>query len=50
MNDKEKLLYHIVETADRCCKQQHDEYTKVIEEKMEAEMRLKREEVNDAQE
>ena len=30
--------------------QQHDEYTKVIEEKMEAEMRLKREEVNDAQE
>ena len=30
--------------------QQHDEYTKVIEEKMEAEMRLKREEVGDAQE
>ena len=30
--------------------QQHDEYAKVIEEKMEAEMRLKREEVNDAQE
>ena len=29
---------------------QHDEYMKVIEEKMEAEMRLKREEVNDAQE
>ena len=29
---------------------QHDEYTKVIEEKMEAEMRLKREEVGDAQE
>ena len=29
---------------------QHNEYTKVIEEKMEAEMRLKREEVNDAQE
>ena len=29
--------------------QQHDEYTKVIEEKMEAEMRLKREEVSDAQ-
>lgn len=30
--------------------QQHDEYMKVIEEKMEAEMRPKREEVNDAQE
>lgn len=30
--------------------QQHDEYMKVIEEKMEAEMRLKREEVNGAQE
>ena len=30
--------------------QQHDEYTKVIEEKMEAEIRLKREEVGDAQE
>lgn len=30
--------------------QQHDEYMKVIDEKMEAEMRLKREEVNDAQE
>ena len=30
--------------------QQHDDYMKVIEEKMEAEMRLKREEVNDAQE
>lgn len=30
--------------------QQHYEYMKVIEEKMEAEMRLKREEVNDAQE
>ena len=30
--------------------QQHDEYMKVIEEKMEAEMRLKREEVGDAQE
>lgn len=30
--------------------QQHNEYTKVIEEKIEAEMRLKREEVNDAQE
>ena len=30
--------------------QQHDEYMKVIEEKMEAEMRLKRGEVNDAQE
>lgn len=30
--------------------QQHDEYMKLIEEKMEAEMRLKREEVNDAQE
>ena len=30
--------------------QQHNEYMKVIEEKMEAEMRLKREEVNDAQE
>ena len=29
---------------------QHDEYMKVIEEKMEAEMRLKREEVGDAQE
>ena len=29
---------------------QHDEYMKVIEEKMESEMRLKREEVNDAQE
>ena len=29
--------------------QQHNEYMKVIEEKMEAEMRLKREEVNDAQ-
>ena len=29
---------------------QHNEYMKVIEEKMEAEMRLKREEVNDAQE
>ena len=29
---------------------QHDEYTKVIEEKMEAEIRLKREEVGDAQE
>ena len=28
---------------------QHDEYMKVIEEKMEAEMRLKREEVGDAQ-
>ena len=30
--------------------QQHNEYAKVIEEKMEAEMRLKREEVGDAQE
>lgn len=30
--------------------QQHNEYMKVIEEKMEAEMRPKREEVNDAQE
>lgn len=30
--------------------QQHNEYMKVIEEKIEAEMRLKREEVNDAQE
>ena len=30
--------------------QQHNEYMKVIEEKMEAEMRLKREEVNGAQE
>lgn len=30
--------------------QQHDEYMKVIEEKMEAEMRLRREEVGDAQE
>ena len=30
--------------------QQHNEYMKVIDEKMEAEMRLKREEVNDAQE
>ena len=30
--------------------QQHDEYTKVIEEKMEAEMRLKREEVGDVTE
>ena len=30
--------------------QQNDEYMKVIEEKMEAEMRLKIEEVNDAQE
>ena len=29
---------------------QHNEYMKVIEEKMEAEMRLKRGEVNDAQE
>ena len=29
--------------------QQHNEYMKVIEEKMEAEMRLKREEVSDAQ-
>ena len=29
---------------------QHDEYMKVIEEKMDAEMRTKREEVNDAQE
>ena len=29
---------------------QHDEYMKVIEEKMEAEMRLKREGVGDAQE
>ena len=29
---------------------QHDEYMNVIEEKMEAEMRLKREEVGDAQE
>ena len=29
---------------------QHDEYMKVIEEKMEAEIRLKREEVNYAQE
>ena len=29
---------------------QHNEYMKVIEENMEAEMRLKREEVNDAQE
>ena len=29
---------------------QHDEYTKVIEEKMEAEMRPKREEVGDVQE
>lgn len=28
--------------------EQHNEYMKVIEEKMEAEMRLKREEVNDA--
>ena len=31
-------------------KQQHNEYMKVIEEKMESEMRLKREEVGDAQE
>lgn len=30
--------------------QQHDEYTKLIEEKMEAEMRLKRKEVDDVQE
>ena len=30
--------------------QQHNDYMKVIEEKMEAEMRPKREEVNDAQE
>lgn len=30
--------------------QQHDEYTKVVEEKMEAEMRLQREEVGDVQE
>ena len=30
--------------------QQHNEYMKVIEEKMEAEMRLKREEVGDAKE
>ena len=30
--------------------QQHDEYMKVIEEKMEEEMRLKREEVGDVQE
>lgn len=30
--------------------QQHNEYMKVIEEKMEAEMRPKREEVSDAQE
>lgn len=30
--------------------QEHDEYMKVIEEKMEAEMRLKREEVGDVQE
>lgn len=30
--------------------QRHDEYTKVIEEKMEAEMRLQREEVGDVQE
>ena len=30
--------------------QQHNDYMKVIEEKMEAEMRLKREEVNDAKE
>ena len=30
--------------------QQHNEHMKVIEEKMEAEMRLKREEVGDAQE
>ena len=30
--------------------QQHNDYMKVIEEKMEAEMRLKREEVGDAQE
>ena len=30
--------------------QQHDEYTKVIEEKMEAEMQLKREEVGDVTE
>ena len=30
--------------------QQYSEYMKVIEEKMEAEMRLKREEVGDAQE
>ena len=30
--------------------QQHDEYMKLIEEKIEAEMRLKIEEVNDAQE
>ena len=30
--------------------QQHNEYMKVIEENMEAEIRLKREEVNDAQE
>ena len=30
--------------------QQHNEYMKVIEEKMEEEMRLKREEVGDAQE
>ena len=29
---------------------QHDDYMKVIEEKMEAEMRLKREEVSNAQE
>lgn len=30
--------------------QQHDEYTKVVEEKMEAEMRLQRKEVGDVQE
>ena len=42
----EREVSGLVAITDR----QHDEYTKVIEEKMEAEMRLKREEVNDAQE
>ena len=41
-----------METTEKiyCCDRGDNEYMKVIEEKMEAEMRLKREEVNDAQE
>ena len=41
----EREVSGIVAITDK----QHDEYMKVIEEKMEAEMRLKREEVGDAQ-
>ena len=42
----EREVSGLVAITDR----QHNEYMKVIEEKMEAEMRLKREEVGDAQE